>query len=155
MHSNCCAPRLRTIPCERMGEYAMHHSLHQSGRCGAPAKWIKDFRAMNNERESSISGAAKIIIGVERSKHTGWFLLHLYDCLNAISIRPDEGMVVIAEGRGRGRLRNTRIRFKDVLRLDAYEVQIGHNCLSDPVSPEALGRHDRINKERPFTPVGL
>jgi hypothetical protein len=110
---------------------------------------------MSNECTSGIPGSAKIIIGVERSERTGWFLLHLHDCLNAVSIRPDEGVIVIAEGRGRGRLRNTRIPFKDIMRLDTYEIQVGHNCFSYPVNPEGLGSRETVNEERPFTPVGL
>lgn len=71
---------------------------------------------------------AKIIIGVEADHDdTGWYSLHLHDAPYAVSVRPDEKSVVIAEGKGPGRLRYLRIPFENIFRFEAVKVPIGHD----------------------------
>jgi PAS domain S-box-containing protein len=96
---------------------------------------------------------SKIIVGVEHSGATGWHSLHLHDSLYAISVRPGQGEVVIAEGFGRGRLRHMRIAFKNIFRFEAVEVPIGHNCLALPINADLLGDRQLIQKDKPFVPV--
>lgn len=102
---------------------------------------------------NQIPGESKIIIGVEYSKKTEWYSLHLHDALYSVSIRPKQERVVIAEGRGRGRLRHLRIPFKNIFRFEAVEVPIGHNCIDDPVSAGPLGERQLIPEGKPFTAV--
>ncbi|MGA9767465.1 MAG: PAS domain-containing protein [Blastocatellia bacterium] len=104
---------------------------------------------------SKISSSSKIIVGVDRSENEEWFSLHLHDCRNAISIRLDEGVIVIAEGKGPNRLRNTTIPFKDVIRLEAVELQIGHDCVTEPVNSDYVGNYEYVSKGKPFTPVSV
>jgi hypothetical protein len=70
---------------------------------------------------------AKIIIGVEDADDTGWYSLHLHDAPYAVSVRPDEKSVVIAEGKGPGRLRYLRYPFENIFRFEAVKVPIGHD----------------------------
>ncbi|MGA9773774.1 MAG: PAS domain S-box protein [Blastocatellia bacterium] len=110
---------------------------------------------MSDNEIAGIHPASQIIVGIEESDSTGWFLLHLHDCLNAVSIRPDQRTVVISQGQGWGRLQNTRIPFENVMRVEAYEVPIGHTCVSGPVDEEAVGEHQSIVKIGVFIPVGI
>lgn len=102
---------------------------------------------------TEIPTESKIIIGAEFSEKTGWYSLHLHDALYAVSIRPLQERVVIAEGSGRGRLRHLRIPFKNIFRFEAVEVPIGHNCLAAPVNAAPLGDCQLIPEGRPFVPV--
>jgi PAS domain S-box-containing protein len=113
----------------------------------------KDISQLIEGTDSAISSESKIIIGVEISESTGWYSLHLHDCLYAVSIRPEDGIVVISEGRGRDRLHNMRIPFQNVLRFESVEVPIGHNGLTDPVDGDRLGESELIPKDKPFSPV--
>lgn len=70
---------------------------------------------------NKILDGSKIIIGAARSTETGWYSLHLHDALFAISVRPDQKEVVIAEGTGRGRLRHLSISFQNILRFEAVD----------------------------------
>ncbi|HMG73267.1 MAG TPA: PAS domain-containing protein [Pyrinomonadaceae bacterium] len=103
--------------------------------------------------EAKIPAESKIIVGVSISKKTGWYSLHLHDALYAVSIRPDEGRVVVAEGRGPGRLQHMRFPFKNVLRFESVEVPIGHNCLGAPVDADQLRETHLIPEDKPFSPV--
>jgi PAS domain S-box-containing protein len=102
---------------------------------------------------NGIPTESKIIIGVEYSEKTGWYSLHLHDALYAVSIRPEQERVVIAEGRGRGRLRHLRIPFKNIFRFEVVEIPIGHSCLEYPVDAGPLGERQLIPEDKPFTPV--
>lgn len=96
---------------------------------------------------------SKLIVGVEHSGATGWHSLHLHDSLYAISVRPDQGEVVIAEGFGRGRLRNMRIPFKNIFRFEVVEVPKGDNCLALPINADLLGYRQLIQKDKAFVQV--
>lgn len=102
---------------------------------------------------NEIPAESKIIIGVEYSDSTTWYSLHLHDALFAISIRSDQQRVVIAEGRGRGRLRHLRIPFKNIFRFETVEIPIGHNCITAPVDGEHLGDRQLLPINKPFSPV--
>ena len=108
---------------------------------------------MSETQGDRISPDAKIIVGVEDSEATGWHSLHLHTSLYAISVRPDQQVVVVAEGSGRGRLRHMRIPFKNIFRFEAVEVPIGHNCLAGPVDVDQLGERHLIPEDKPFAPV--
>ncbi len=100
-----------------------------------------------------IPSESEIIVGVEYSDDTGWHALHLLNSLYAISVRPDKGAVVIAEGPGRGRLRNIRIPFKNIFRFEAVEVPIGHNCFTPYEAADQSDEQQPAPKEKPFFPV--
>lgn len=104
---------------------------------------------MNDAAE--IPAESKIIVGVEYSKETGWHSLHLHDARYAVSIRPDELRVVVAEGRGRGRLQHMRFPFKNIFRFEAVEIpSVAYQLRLMLVH---LGERQLIPEDKPFNPV--
>jgi PAS domain S-box-containing protein len=102
---------------------------------------------------TKIPAESKIIVGVEHSKETGWYSLHLHDARYAVSIRPDELRVVVAEGRGRGRLQHMRFPFKNIFRFEAVEIPIGYHSVSAPVDAGLSRERQLIPEDKPFNPV--
>jgi PAS domain S-box-containing protein len=110
---------------------------------------------MSNSNGARIPAESKIIVGVEHSPTTGWHALHLHDSLYAVSVQPDRHLVVIGEGTGRRRLRHLSIPFNNILRFEAVEQSIGHNCLVDPVNADLLGDSKLIPEDQPFRHVAV
>lgn len=110
---------------------------------------------MTKSNGARIPAESKIIVGVEYSPKTGWHALHLHDALYAVSVQPDRQRVVIGEGKGRHRLRHLRIPFSNILRFEAVEHSVGHNCLVDPVNANLLGDSKLIPQEEPFKYVAV
>lgn len=103
-----------------------------------------------------IPTGSKIIVGIDRYEDNRWSSIHLHDCFNSVSVRPDEGVLVIAEGTGEGRIQELSIPLRNVLRFEAVEIPIGHNCISEPINPELLGSSESItDSDEPFRPVML
>ena len=138
--------------------------MENTSNCGVASDAIMEpeqAEESEGDRASSIPEAAaniipsesEIIVGVQYSGDTGWHSLHLLNSLYAISVRPDKGVVMIAEGPGRGRLRNIRIPFKNIFRFEAVEVPIGHSCFKPYGSADEPDRHQSAFKEKPFFPV--
>lgn len=110
---------------------------------------------MSNSNGARIPAESKIIVGVEHSPKTGWHALHLHDSLYAVSVQPNRQLVVIGEGTGRRRLQHLSIPFNNILRFEAVEQSIGHNCLVDPVNADVLGDSKLIPEGQAFRQVAV
>ena len=131
------------------GATYLYHRLHDSGN-RETEHVTADLTKGVVEDVPSLEGA-KIIVGTMRSKNK-WLSLHLHDCFNAVSVRADEGVLVIAEGPGEGRIEDLVIPLKSVIRFETVDMRIGHRRVSKRNSDEADGEESATRVES-FTPV--
>jgi PAS domain S-box-containing protein len=106
---------------------------------------------MTETKTAGISSNAKIIVGASHSESTGWYSLHLHNALFALSVRPDQELIVVDEGQGRHRLQHMTFPFANVLGLKVCRWPYGDDCLNSGVDDNSGG--DTVAGQRSFAPV--